>query len=48
MAAVLKAKGYHYQLVYAKAAGHTDSKAMAQTLPSALEWVWRGYKPVTK
>jgi enterochelin esterase family protein len=48
MAAVLKAKGYHYQLVYAKAAGHTDSKAIAQTLPSALEWVWRGYKPVTK
>lgn len=43
MAAVLKAKGYHYQFVYAKGAGHTDSKAIAQTLPQALEWVWKGY-----
>jgi enterochelin esterase-like enzyme len=43
MADVLKAKGYHYQLVYAKGAGHTDSKAIAQTLAQALEYVWRGY-----
>jgi enterochelin esterase-like enzyme len=46
MAAILKAKGYHYQFVYAKGAGHTDSKAIAQTLPQALEYVWRGYHPI--
>lgn len=43
MAAVLKAKGYHYQFVYAKNAGHTDAKVISQTLPQALEYVWRGY-----
>ncbi len=43
MAEVMKAKGYHYQLVYAKGAGHTDAKAINQTLPQALEYVWRGY-----
>ena len=48
MAAVLKDKGYHYQLVYAKNAGHTDGKVIAQTYPQALEWVWQGYKPATK
>jgi len=47
MADVLKAKGYHYQLVYAKGAGHTDGKVIAQTYPQALEWVWQDYKPVT-
>lgn len=44
MADVLKAKGYHYQFVYAKGAGHTDGKVIAQTYPQALEWVWQGYK----
>jgi predicted alpha/beta superfamily hydrolase len=43
MAAVMKSKGYHYQLVYAKNAGHTDGKVIAQTLPQALEFLWRGY-----
>jgi iron(III)-enterobactin esterase len=43
MAAVLKAKGYHYQLVYAKNAGHTDGKVIAQTFPQALEFLWKGY-----
>lgn len=43
MATVLKAKGYHYQYVYALDAGHTDGRVRAQTLPEALEWVWRGY-----
>ena len=47
MAEVLKAKGYHYQLIYAKGAGHTDGRAIAQTYPQALEWVWKDYKPVT-
>src|SRR5262245_30735163 len=43
MATVLKAKGYHYQYVFALNAGHTDGKVRAQTLPQALEWVWKGY-----
>jgi iron(III)-enterobactin esterase len=43
MADALKAKGYHYQLIYAKGAGHTDGRAISQTYPQALEWVWQGY-----
>jgi len=43
MAAALKTKGYHYQFVYAKDAGHTDGKVISQTLPQALEYLWRGY-----
>ena len=45
MAGVLKAKGYHYQFVYAVGAGHVDGKVVAQTLPHALEWLWQGYPP---
>jgi len=45
MAGVLKAKGYHYQFVYAQGAGHVDGKVVAQTLPHALEWLWQGYQP---
>jgi enterochelin esterase family protein len=45
MAGVLKAKGYHYQFVYAMGAGHVDGKVVAQTLPQALEWLWQGYQP---
>jgi enterochelin esterase-like enzyme len=41
MATVLKAKGYDYQYVYSLNAGHTDHKVKAQTLPEALEWVWK-------
>jgi enterochelin esterase-like enzyme len=43
MAVVLKAKGYHYQYVYALNAGHVDRAAKNQTLPEALAWVWQGY-----
>lgn len=43
MAAVLKAKGYHYQYVYCLNAGHGVGNARAQILPEALEWLWRGY-----
>ena len=43
MARVLAAKGYHYQFVFAKNAGHTDRTVKQQTLPEALEYVWRGY-----
>jgi enterochelin esterase family protein len=43
MARVLAAKGYHYQFVFAKNAGHTDRTVKMQTLPEALEYVWQGY-----
>jgi enterochelin esterase-like enzyme len=41
MASVLAAKGYHYQFVFARNAGHTDRSVKQQTLPEALEWLWR-------
>ena len=44
MAQVLAAKGYQYQFVFARNAGHTDRAVKAQTLPEALEYVWRGYR----
>jgi hypothetical protein len=47
MAKVLAAKGYHYQFVFARNAGHTDRAVRQQTLPEALEWLWQDYKPVT-
>jgi enterochelin esterase family protein len=43
MAKVLAAKGYHYQFVFAKNAGHTDGAVKRQTLPEALEYLWQGY-----
>ncbi len=48
MARVLAAKGYHYQFVFARNAGHVDHNVKQQTLPEALEWLWSGYKPVMK
>jgi enterochelin esterase-like enzyme len=44
MAKALHAKGYHYQFVFAKNAGHTDKSVKAQTLPEALEYLWQGYQ----
>ena len=43
MATVLRAKGYHYQYVYALNAGHVERAVRNQTLPEALEWLWQGY-----
>jgi iron(III)-enterobactin esterase len=43
MAKVLAAKGYHYQFVFVRNAGHTDRAAKQQTLPEALEYLWQGY-----
>jgi enterochelin esterase-like enzyme len=43
MAKVLAEKGYHYQFVFARNAGHTDRTVKQQTLPEALEYVWQGY-----
>jgi hypothetical protein len=45
MAKALAAKGYPYQFVFAKNAGHCDGAVKQQTLPGALEYVWKGYKP---
>ena len=45
MARVLAAKGYHYQFVFARNAGHGDRDVKMQTLPEALEWLWQGYQP---
>jgi enterochelin esterase family protein len=43
MAAVLKKKGYDYRYVFALGAGHVDNRVVMQTLPAALEWLWRDY-----
>jgi len=45
LAKVLAAKGYHYQFVFARNAGHTDHAVKLQTLPEALEWLWHDYRP---
>src|ERR1700730_5051962 len=46
MAKVLAAKGYHYQFVFARNAGHPDRTVKQQTLPEALEYLWQGC-PIT-
>ena len=43
MARVLAAKKYHYQFVFSRNAGHCDRPTKLQTLPAALEWLWKGY-----
>jgi enterochelin esterase-like enzyme len=43
MAHALAARGYHYQFVFARNAGHVDFATKEQTLPEALEYVWQGY-----
>ena len=48
MARVLAAKGYHYQFVFARNAAHVASAVKLQTLPEALEWLWKNYKPDAK
>jgi enterochelin esterase-like enzyme len=40
-AAALKSKGYHYQYVFALDSTHCDRRVREQTLPEALEFVWR-------
>lgn len=43
MASALAAKNYQYQFVFARNASHCDRAVKQQTLPEALEWLWRGY-----
>jgi predicted alpha/beta superfamily hydrolase len=45
MAKVLAAKGYHYQFVFARNAVHVDRAVLRQTLPEALEYLWKDYAP---
>jgi enterochelin esterase family protein len=46
MAKALAAKGYHYQFVFARNAGHVDRGVREQTLPEALEYIWRDLGPL--
>jgi len=43
MAKVLADKGYHYQFLFSRNSKHVDRPTVAQTLPAALEWLWKGY-----
>jgi len=43
MATALKAKGYDYRFTFARGAMHCDARVIAQTLPDALEWTWKGF-----
>jgi enterochelin esterase family protein len=44
MADALKAKGYHYQFVFAEGVAHVSRPVQKQTMPEAFEWAWQGYK----
>jgi enterochelin esterase-like enzyme len=46
-AKALAAKGYHYQFTFSRNAGHCDRAVKQQTLPQALEWLWKGYSSDT-
>jgi len=46
MADALAAKGYQYQFVFARKAKHVDFQVKRQTLPEALEWLWKDYHAV--
>jgi enterochelin esterase family protein len=41
MARALAGKGYQYQLLFSRDAGHCDRATKLQTLPQALEWLWK-------
>ena len=43
MADVRKKKGYDHRYVFAMGGGHVDNRVVMQTLPAALEWLWRDY-----
>ena len=47
LAKVLAARGYKYQFVFARNAAHVDPAVIRQTLPEALEYLWRDY-PLTR
>jgi hypothetical protein len=43
MVKVLADKGYHYLFLFVRNAKHVDRPTIAQTLPAALEWMWKGH-----
>ncbi|HJT43994.1 MAG TPA: alpha/beta hydrolase-fold protein [Rhizomicrobium sp.] len=43
MAAALKQKGYDHRYVWSLESRHVDNRVVRQTLPAALEWLWRDY-----
>ncbi len=43
MAAALAAKGYPYRFTLSLGGRHNDPRVLEQTLPGALEWLWRDY-----
>lgn len=43
MAKVLAAKGYRYQFLFVRNAVHVDRAVLRQTLPQALEYLWKDY-----
>jgi iron(III)-enterobactin esterase len=43
MAKVLADKGYPYQFIFARNAGHVDGGVREQMLAEALEYIWQGY-----
>jgi S-formylglutathione hydrolase FrmB len=47
MAQALKTRGDHFHYDDAAGAGHVDQGPLRQTLPTALTWLWRGYRPGT-
>ncbi len=48
MAQALADKAYKYQFVFARDSGHCDRTVKQQTLPNALEFVWKDYPVGTK
>jgi iron(III)-enterobactin esterase len=40
---VLADKGYPYQFIFARNAGHVDGGVREQMLAEALEYIWQGY-----
>jgi iron(III)-enterobactin esterase len=44
MARALADKGYDYQFLFTRDAGHCDRAVRLQTLPQALEWLWKDYR----
>jgi hypothetical protein len=43
MAKVLAGRGYTYQFLFTRDSGHCDRAVKLQTLPQALEWLWKDY-----
>ena len=44
MAGVLAAKGYPYRFTFSRGGRHADPRVLDHTLPSALEWLWQGWR----